>query len=180
MLYGPPQNLPNFFFWWSPFFFRPDGWTYLPASSPTFKSQCPLDYTILEFVLFKWHSFFFENNREKCIVIVASWDMYYICEILKRCFEMFIKLNKSMRERHSKTSRFTNSQRQFSIAIFTNAGFWSSALRWDACSMAVLILFKSVDELNFWIANLMGSEDTEGFCFHRKNECSAMIAVAEQ
>jgi len=46
--------------------------------------------------------------------------------------------------------------------------------------MAVLILFKSADELNFWAANLKTVEDTEGFCFHRKYECSAMIAVAEQ
>ena len=30
------------------------------------------------------------------------------------------------------------------------------------------------------MANWMGTEDDEGFCFHRKNECSAMIAVAEQ
>ena len=40
MLYGPPQNLPNLFllnFRRSPFFFfRPDGWTYLPASGPAF------------------------------------------------------------------------------------------------------------------------------------------------
>ena len=46
--------------------------------------------------------------------------------------------------------------------------------------MAVLILFKSADELNFWMADLKRSEDTEGFCFHRKYECSAMIAVAGQ
>ena len=46
--------------------------------------------------------------------------------------------------------------------------------------MAVLILFKSADELNFRAANLKGAEDTEGFCFHKKYECSAMIAVAEQ
>ena len=44
--------------------------------------------------------------------------------------------------------------------------------------MAVLILFKSADELNFWIANLKAAEDTEVFCFHSKYECSAMIAVA--
>ena len=46
--------------------------------------------------------------------------------------------------------------------------------------MAVLILLKSADELNFWAASLKGSEDAEGFCFHRKYECSAMIAVAGQ
>ena len=46
--------------------------------------------------------------------------------------------------------------------------------------MAVLIFAKSADKLNFWMANLKGREDIEGFCFHRKNECSAMIAVAEQ
>ena len=46
--------------------------------------------------------------------------------------------------------------------------------------MAVLIFLKSADELSFWIANLKGAEDTEGFCFHRKYECSAMIAVAKQ
>ena len=43
--------------------------------------------------------------------------------------------------------------------------------------MVDLILFKSADELNFWTANLKGAEDTEGFCFHKKYECSAMIAV---
>ena len=26
----------------------------------------------------------------------------------------------------------------------------------------------------------MGAEDAEGFCFHRKNECSAVMAVTEQ
>ena len=46
--------------------------------------------------------------------------------------------------------------------------------------MAALILPKSADELNFWAANLKGAKDTEGFCFHRKYECSAMIAVAGQ
>ena len=44
--------------------------------------------------------------------------------------------------------------------------------------MAVLILFKSTYELNFWAASLKGAVDTEGFCSHRKYECSAMIAVA--
>ena len=34
--------------------------------------------------------------------------------------------------------------------------------------MAVLILLKSADELNFWAANLKGAEDAEGFCFHSK------------
>ena len=34
--------------------------------------------------------------------------------------------------------------------------------------MADVIFFKSADELNFWMANLKGAEDTEGFCFHRK------------
>ena len=46
--------------------------------------------------------------------------------------------------------------------------------------MAVLIFVKSADKLSFWIANLIGAEDAEGFWFHRKNECSAMIAVAEK
>ena len=46
--------------------------------------------------------------------------------------------------------------------------------------MAVLIFFKSADKLSFWMANLKGEEDTEGFCFHRTYECSAMIAVAKQ
>ena len=46
--------------------------------------------------------------------------------------------------------------------------------------MAVLIFFKSADELNFSMANLKETEDTEGFGFHRKYECSAMITVAEQ
>ena len=30
------------------------------------------------------------------------------------------------------------------------------------------------------MANLKGMEENEGFCFHRKNECSAMMVVAEQ
>ena len=85
-----------------------------------------------------------------------------------------------MRERHWKTSRFENLQRRFSRAIFTSACFWSLDLRWDASSMPVLIFFNSGDKLNFSIANLKGVEDVEGFCFHRKYECSAMTAVAEQ
>ena len=83
-----------------------------------------------------------------------------------------------MRERCWKTQGIRNSQRQFSRAIFTSAHFWSLALKWDTSSMAVLILFKSADELNFWAANLKGEEDTAGFWFHRIYECSAMIAVA--
>ena len=85
-----------------------------------------------------------------------------------------------MREWHWKTSRFKNLQRQFSRAIFTSAYFWSLVLRWDASSMAVLIFFKWADDLIFWMANLKGAEDAEGFCFHRKYECSPMIAVTEQ
>ena len=85
-----------------------------------------------------------------------------------------------MREEHWKTLRFKHLQRRFSKAVFTSACFWSLVLRWDASSMAILIFFKSADELNFSMANLKGIEDTEGFCFHRKYECSAMIAVAEQ
>ena len=46
--------------------------------------------------------------------------------------------------------------------------------------MPVLIFIKSANKLNFWMANLKGAEDAGGFCFHRKYECSAMIAVAEQ
>jgi len=46
--------------------------------------------------------------------------------------------------------------------------------------MAVLILFKQADELNSWAANLKEAEDFEGSSFHKKYECSAMIAVAGQ
>ena len=46
--------------------------------------------------------------------------------------------------------------------------------------MAVLIFSKSTDKLSFSMANSKGAEDDEGFSFHRKYECSAMIAVAEQ
>ena len=46
--------------------------------------------------------------------------------------------------------------------------------------MAVLIFAMSADSLNFSMANSNRAEDLEGFCFHRKNECSAMIAVTEQ
>ena len=84
-----------------------------------------------------------------------------------------------MREKNRKTWVFRNLQRQFSWAIFTSACFWL-ILQWDASLMAVLILIRSADELNFWTANLKGTEDSEGCCFHRKYECSAMIAVAEQ
>ena len=85
-----------------------------------------------------------------------------------------------MRERHWKMLRFKNLQRQCSKAIFTSACFLSLFLRWDASSMAVLIFLKSADKLSFWMANLMGVEDPEGFRFHRKYECSAMMVVAEQ
>ena len=46
--------------------------------------------------------------------------------------------------------------------------------------MAVLILVKSAEKLSFLMADVKGAEDVEGFCFHRRNECSAMIAVTEQ
>ena len=45
--------------------------------------------------------------------------------------------------------------------------------------MAILMFFKSADKLNFWMANLKGAGDVEGFCFHRQYECSAMIAVTD-
>ena len=85
-----------------------------------------------------------------------------------------------MREKHWKAWGFKSSQRQFSRAIFTSACFWFLVLRWDASSMAVSIFFKSADELNFSTANSKGTEDADGFSFHRKYECSAMMAVAEQ
>ena len=46
--------------------------------------------------------------------------------------------------------------------------------------MAVLIFAKSADKWNFSMANSKGTEEFEGFCVHRKNECSAMIAVADK
>ena len=46
--------------------------------------------------------------------------------------------------------------------------------------MAVLILFTSTSKLNVSTADLKGEEDAEGFCFHRKYECSAMMTVAGQ
>ena len=85
-----------------------------------------------------------------------------------------------MRERYCNISGFQNSHKRFSKAIFTSACFWSLDLREDTFAMAVWMFFKSADELNFWMANLKGMEENEGFCFHRKNECSAMIVVAEQ
>ena len=85
-----------------------------------------------------------------------------------------------MRERSVKTWRIKNPQRRFPRAIFTSACFWSSFLSWEASLMAVLIFAKSADKLNFWMANSKEAEEVEGFCFHRKNECSAMIAVAEK
>ena len=85
-----------------------------------------------------------------------------------------------MRERNLKTWQIKNSQRQFSRAIFTSACFWSSVLSWEASLMAVLIFAKSADKLNFWMANSKGAKELDGFRFHRKYECSAMIAVTEQ
>ena len=85
-----------------------------------------------------------------------------------------------MKERHQKTWQFKNSQRQFSRAMFTNACFWSLVLSREASLMAVFIFAKSADNLNFWMANSNGAAELEGFCFHRKYECSAMIAVTEQ
>jgi len=84
-----------------------------------------------------------------------------------------------MRGKNWKTSGFRDSQRQFSRAIFTSASFWSFVLRWEAFLMSLFIFFKSTNKLSFWMANLKGAEDAEGFCFHRKYECSAMIAVTE-
>ena len=85
-----------------------------------------------------------------------------------------------MRERNLKTWQIKNSQRRFSRAISTSACFLSSVLSWEASLMAVLIFVKSTDKLNFWMANSKGAKDLEGFCFHRKYECSAMIVVTEQ
>ena len=85
-----------------------------------------------------------------------------------------------MRERNLKIWQIKNSRRRFSRAIFMSACFWSVVSSWEASLMAVLIFAKSADKLNFWMANSKRAEDFEGFCFHRKNECSAMIAVAEQ
>ena len=85
-----------------------------------------------------------------------------------------------MRERLWKTLGSRNSRRQFSRAILTSACFWPLVLRQDASSIAVLIFFNLTDELSFWMADLMGTEDAEGFCCHRKYECSAIIAVAKQ
>ena len=46
--------------------------------------------------------------------------------------------------------------------------------------MAILIFFKSTNKLSFSMANLKVAEDAEGFCFHSRYECSAMIAMTEQ
>ena len=46
--------------------------------------------------------------------------------------------------------------------------------------MAVLTFCESTDKLSFSIGSIMGAEDAEGFCFHRKNEWSAVMAVTEQ
>ena len=80
-----------------------------------------------------------------------------------------------MREKNGKTWNVKNLQRQFSRAIFTSACFWSCVLSQEASSMAVLIFVKFADKFNCWMANSKGAEDLEGFCFHRKYECSAMI-----
>ena len=85
-----------------------------------------------------------------------------------------------MRERNLETWHIRNSRRRFSRAIFTSACFWSLVFSWEASLMAVLIFVKLADKLNFWMANSKGVQDLEGFCFHRKYECSAMIAVTEQ
>ena len=85
-----------------------------------------------------------------------------------------------MRARNLKTWQAKNSRRRFSRAIFTSACFWSLVLSWEASLMAVLIFAKSADELNFWMANSKGAKDLEGFGFHKKYECSAMIAITEE
>ena len=85
-----------------------------------------------------------------------------------------------MRERNMKTWQIKNSQRRLSRAIFTSACFWSVVFSCKASLMAILIFAKSANKLNFWMANSKGAEEVEGFCFHRKNECSAMIAVTEK
>ena len=84
-----------------------------------------------------------------------------------------------MRERNLKAWQIRNTQRRFSRAIFTSSCFWSSGLSRVASLMAVLIFAKLADNLNFWMANSKGAEDFEGFCFHRKYECSVMMAVTE-
>ena len=120
-----------------------------------------------------------EHKRQKCIIMMMSRDMYYKDKFLERWFENVIKLNQII-ERKTLEDMGGYWQRQLSRAIFTSACFWSLVLKWDASLMAVLILPRSAHELNFWAANLKGAEDFEGFCFHRKYECSAMIAVAGQ
>ena len=85
-----------------------------------------------------------------------------------------------MRERNVNTWQIKNSQRRFSRAIFTSACFWASVLNPATSLMAVWIFAKLADKLNFWMANSKGAGEVEGFCFHRKNEWSAMIAVTEK
>jgi hypothetical protein len=46
--------------------------------------------------------------------------------------------------------------------------------------MAFQIFGKSADDLNVSMDVVKTSGDEEGFCFHRKKESSAMIAVAMQ
>ena len=128
---------------------------------------------------FQWHCLFFEN-RQKCIIMAVSRDMYCIYGILEGFFKTFIKLNQINERKKLKTWQIRNSQRRFSRAIFTSACFWSSVLSFKASLMAVLIFAKSADKLNFSMANSKGAKELDGFCFHRKYECSAMIAVTEQ
>ena len=129
---------------------------------------------------FQWHYLFFENNRQKCIIMAVCRDMYCMYGILERFCKTFIKLNQINERINLKNWQIKNSQRQFSRAIFTSACFWSSVLSLEASLMAILIFSKSADKLNLWMANVKGPKEREGFCFHRKYECSAMIAVTEQ
>ena len=46
--------------------------------------------------------------------------------------------------------------------------------------MAFQIFGRLADDLNVSMDVVKTSGDEEGFCFHRKKECSAMIAVAMQ
>ena len=85
-----------------------------------------------------------------------------------------------MRERHQETLQIKNSRRRFSRAIFTSSCFWSVVLSWETSLMAVLIFVKSADNLNSRMANSKEAGELEGFCFHRKYECSAIMAVTEQ
>ena len=61
------------------------------ATSGSLKTGEAGIYTLLDFI--EMTLSIFENNRQKCIIVAVSRDMYCIHGIEERCIKTFIKLN---------------------------------------------------------------------------------------